>query len=721
MTKTNLSLPNGKNSQAPVTNITVLLVNIVSSSKRPLHHVLSERKIRQNHTESLSQIIGEYGGQVIKITDGSVVGSFSGVRNAVRSAIEIRQEFGNTPKTKSGQSQVCDKIAIHHGKGAVQAEGIFDSVLKLAEKMVLLANENEIYISKDVYNLVHNLPDVNFSPVKFIDKKSEFIGINIYKINHSHKEEKQHFFSHQDALIHGDEPPCFYCGNCNHLAPKCPSKNILHIADSLEEAGYLHPEKLNNLFADYVSDDGSESNGSKKRSYSLAKDIFFETKLIYQLRFLRAIWGWENLDWEKLREKKKGREKSGPIWQVFDSVCSSNLPKAKELLEQKTLEARKNHKLFIVLAIIEIEQNDFPLALKYLNHALDATNKKPQKIFILFLLARIYELTGKSVRTKQNLREILLHDPQCPEALYDTMVLDFSEQRTKRALLQLVKLVKQNREYYIKALIDPDLAPFRSDIHPRLESLFDEAKAEADQLVPMAEKELGILKNLVLDKDEQWLDKAHSLWDQIKDLSGSEGYLSYLDKVRFATELLSIGEEVKEDRKRNIRKIVYELRPRCEKYFTFVVNFSYSMLIGDIPKQLTAIHSELAEIERSVRSNHSFNYKKIISRLKGLSSELTVIYSTIQKRNKTILLLQLIFFMLKFNMIFQGITLLIVFVGLPVLNHYAALIGVPGQELLAQHIGPLSKWALVMSVMFWGCISFIWGLKKIYGNHDKGF
>jgi len=718
MKKTNLPIPTGKESKASVRNITVLFANIVGSSESPLpHRALTKRKLLQHHAKSFSRFISEYGGEVIKITDESVAGSFSDAGNAVRSAIEIREKVNNTPKTEREQNQIYIKIAIHHGKETVQVEGITDSVVNLAGKIVSLAGENEIYLSQDVYKLAQNLPDVKFSPIEFIDKENEFDGINIYKIN----QDQQRFFPPQDALAHDNKPPCFYCGDRMHLAPECPSKNILYIADSLEKAGYLRSEKLNKLFDDYLSDADSEANGIKKESHSLVKDLFFEIKLIYQLRFFSAIWGWGNLDWEKMRKKKSGREKTGPIWQAFDSLWSSNAPRAKELLEKEILKFRKNRKLSIVFALIEMEQNDFRQALRHLDNALLISNTKAKKIFIHFLLFRIYELMGKFVQAKTKLREILLLDPECSEALYQAIAFDFKEQHKSKALSRLMMLVKKYREYYIKALIDPDLSPFSRDIHPKLRSLFNEAKEDADQLVPKAEKELGLLKKMVLYKNEQWFDEAQSLWDKIKKISGSGSYFGYLDKTRYATELLSIGQKVKEERKKNIRKIVYELRPRCQKYFTLVVNFSYSVFIGKLPDRLTAIHSELAEIERLVNSKRPFNYKKIISQLKGLTSGLNVIHSIMQKRNTLMLLLQFLSFLLKFNAIFQGVTLLIVFAGLPLVSHYSVFFGMPGQEFLAQHIGTFQKWLFFSGGIFLFCISFVLGLKKIYGEQSKDF
>jgi len=722
MKKIDLPIPNGKESKASVLNIAVLFANIVGLTESPSpHRVLTKRKLLQHHAKSFSRFISEYGGEVIKITDESVIGSFSDAGNAVRSAIEIRKKVNNTPKTEREQNQIFIKIAIHHGKETVQAEGITDSVVNLAGKIVSLAGENEIYLSQDVYNLAQNLPDVKFNQIEFIDKENEFHGINIYKIDQEQQEEQQRFFAPQDALAQDNEPPCFYCGNRTHIAPECPSKNILYISDSLEKAGYLRPEKLNKLFDDYLSDADSEANGIKKESHSLVKDLFFEIKLIYQLRFLSAIWGWGNLDWEKMRKKKSVREKTGPIWQAFDSLRSSSAPRAKEFLEKEILKFRKNHKLSIVFALTEIEQNDFPQALRYLDNALHIANTKTKKIFIHFLLFRIYELMGKFVQAKTKLREILLQDPECSEALYQAIVFDFKEQRKSKALSRLMMLVKKYREYYIKALIDPDLAPFSRDIHPKLRSLFNEAKEDADQLVPKAEKELGLLKKMVLYKNEQWFDEAQSLWDKIKKISGSGSYFGYLDKIRYATELLSIGQKVKEERKENIRKIVYELRPPCEKYFTLVVNFSYSVFIGELPDRLTAIHSELSEIERLVNSERPFNYKKIISQLKGLSSGLNVIHSIMQKRHTSMLFLQFLSFTLKFNAIFQGITLLIVFAGLPLLSYYSAFLDVPGQEFLAQHVGTFQKWLLVSGGIFWFSLSFVLGVRKIYGKQSKDF
>ena len=494
---------------------------------------------------------------------------------------------------------------------------------------------------------------------------------------------------------------------------------MLYISDSLEKAGYIRQEKLSKLFENFSSGADPEAGGIEKKSYSLVKDLFYEIKLIYQLRFLGAVWGWGNLPWEEMRNKKNGREKRGSIWQAFDSLRSSNTPKAKEFLENETSKFSKDHKSFIVTALIEVEQNDFPRALKCLNSALRAVNTKTQKTFINFLFFRIHALTGNVVKAKTKLRTILLHDPECSEASYQTMIFDFREQRKKAALLRLATLVKKHREYYIKALIDPDLAPFSRDINPKLKSLFDGAKEDAEQLVPKAEKELGHLKKLVLRKNEKWFNRAHSLRDKIKKLSGIGSYFGYLDASRYAIELLSIGREVKEERQRNISKVVYELRPRCNEYFTLVVNFSYSMFIGELPQRLTSIRTELDEIEKLVKSERPFDYKKIISQLKGLSADLDGIHSTMQKKRKSIRLLQFLSYILKFNAIFQSITLFIVFGALPLASYYSGVFGVPGQEFLAQHIGVFQKWVFISGGIFWFFLSFVFGARKIYGEQGE--
>ena len=85
------------------------------------------------------------------------------------------------------------------------------------------------------------------------------------------------------------------------------------------------------------------------------------------------------------------------------------------------------------------------------------------------------------------------------------------------------------------------------------------------------------------------------------------------------------------------------------------------------------------------------------------------------------LFLQFLSFTLKFNAIFQGITLLIVFAGLPLLSYYSAFLDVPGQEFLAQHVGTFQKWLLVSGGIFWFSLSFVLGVRKIYGKQSKDF
>ncbi len=53
---------------------------------------------------------------------------------------------------------------------------------------------------------------------------------------------------HTSALIHGEYPPCYYCGDRRYEPSQCPSKKLLPVSEGLEKAGYLSHEAPGDRF-----------------------------------------------------------------------------------------------------------------------------------------------------------------------------------------------------------------------------------------------------------------------------------------------------------------------------------------------------------------------------------------------------------------------------------------------------------------------------------------
>lgn len=134
-------------------------------------------------------------------------------------------------------------------------------------------------------------------------------------------------------------------------------------------------------------------------------------------------------------------------------------------------------------------------------------------------------------------RKILTYSPHCAEALYEDILSQFRKGKGAIAAHQLIKLVKKSREYYIHALIDPELSKFRDLIHPRVKALLEEARDEAEKTILEAREELEDLRRW-LGRDETETQEAETLFSKMEELSKVDGYFSHLDVIYYMNLLI---------------------------------------------------------------------------------------------------------------------------------------------------------------------------------------
>ena len=80
-------------------------------------------------------------------------------------------------------------------------------------------------------------------------------------------------------------------------------------------------------------------------------------------------------------------------------------------------------------------------------------------------------------------------DKNCLEIRYQDVILRFKEGEKKEALKRLKNLIAKDRQFFLHALIDPDLSPFVDEIHPVLSDIHNKAKSEAHETLNSAKNE----------------------------------------------------------------------------------------------------------------------------------------------------------------------------------------------------------------------------------------
>ncbi|MDY7038175.1 MAG: hypothetical protein SV375_18680, partial [Thermodesulfobacteriota bacterium] len=426
------------------------------------------------------------------------------------------------------------------------------------------------------------------------------------------------------------------------------------------------------------------------------------------------IWDSEEENWAKVKDRKAGRQRGGPVWLAQDCISASNLTQAEKFLNTSMKEHPKDYKVYCALGFINVERNDFNKAKYYFSQPLDLgyAKTKPQKILLLFLISRLYDLDGDSINAEKKIRDILLLNPQCPEALYQNIIFGFHQGRHTKALAELKKLIHEHREYYVNALIDPELTSFSHIIHPELEILLDHAKEQAKQGVPKAEEALKRLKK-VFGENEKEVAEVQSLLEKIEKLSKYRSYLGYLDIIQHANSIVSICRRNVEYRRKKIFEFLYNLNDRCRKHLTFTNDFPYKKLVRPIHKQLKLIQTEIEKIKNLIESDTPDIFRKAFSQGEALSEIIDDIDSKLKRLDniREIYIFSYTFF--KISSILQAFNLLIAFLLFPIITHYLNFI-LPALEISHKDLWFYQKGFLIICGILALFLALLRTIKKLY-------
>ena len=531
----------------------------------------------------------------------------------------------------------------------------------------------EIYISPDAHRCVSNTHP--FSTIPPLDSKQPQSFYKIIPDGH-HQKSKLTLFRYQDALIKGNNPPCYYCSDRRHLPLHCPSKQLMQTTDALTKLGYLSLDKINRLFYHYLS--GTDTDHEATANL-LAYYGFYELKSVFQLRFFRTIWDSNIEDWGEVKKKKVDKARGGLVWLGQDCIRVSSLDRAEVFLKTHMGKDPEDYKVYCAMGFLYIEKNNFLKARAYFDKALSCATIRPQKIYLLFLLSRIYDLNNDTKEAEKKIKEIIFLYPQCPEAIYQDILFKFRKGLGKEALSELIKFIEKQPEYYVNVLIDPELAPFNNIIHPELKRLFAQAKKKANEIVPKAQEELERIKGII-GEEEKEIEQAESIWSKIKELSKTDSYLGYIDVTHYAHSIISIAEVSIKERSKKIYEILYELNHRCGEYLLFTNNFPYKSLISSPYKSIRLIQAKINEIKTIMKTlDTPDGFRKSFSDTEGISKDLDEINLQLKRLGNIRKTFRFLFNFFKKSLIFQLSNLVIGMILFPVIMHYLILI-MPGLD-----------------------------------------
>ncbi|MBW2672310.1 MAG: hypothetical protein JRD89_02690, partial [Deltaproteobacteria bacterium] len=476
-------------------------------------------------------------------------------------------------------------------------------------------NPGTIFISPAAYQLIEEegLSIANTTPP---GKNQPQAFYEIAPDDYNQKEDEV-LFLHQDALSQGDNPPCFYCGSKGHAAHDCPSKNLPAITGVLKKVGYLSFDRISDMFHMYLMSPEEVKrkeillqgeSGGEELSAGLG---FYELKQIFQLRFFKSIWDSHGNDWDKVATAKDtGAGTVELIRLAQDCIRVSNLPRAESLLKACLEKHPDDYRTHCTLSFLNIEKGSPDRSEQHLDTALLHARTVPQKIFILFLLSRLYVLADNPRNALKKIREIKNIQPYRPEAIYQEIILSFKQGDQDAALARLMSLIRTNRDYYINALIDPDLAPFNSVIHPQLKKLFTEIRQKAQKKAYDAEREFSSLEQFLVDGDDE-TEKAATLLSKIRTLVSTDSYFGYMDIADLGDSVISVCRGAKARRKKEFMNTVETIQRLLGTIFRLSMDYRSQLFPTAAYQQLMTVQSNFKEILEAVTFNDFRRFREM--------------------------------------------------------------------------------------------------------------
>jgi tetratricopeptide (TPR) repeat protein len=462
----------------------------------------------------------------------------------------------------------------------------------------------DIYLSKSIYDDIRKQRDMSLSPPPIEHRGKVYYKFVKGKSAKTFPEQRTANANLSQPVANNDisHPvnhslePCFYCGSRDHNAKDCPSKSITEITNTLNEAGYFSPEKLNSLLPLYQATplNAVETlNTDAPSQQDIMTNCFYELKCTYQLRFFRTIWESKADFWERAKKNISVSE-GGFAWLALDSFRVSNYGKAETYIKTAQENNTTDYKPYCIMSFLNIERNNFTDALKDLDNALTLTRTNPQKMFIYFLQSRIYTLLGNTQKAQEKISKIVSLDPGCAEATYEDIILKLKQDKDTTAMQRLARLIIDNRKYYVAAFIDPDLKPYDKAVNEILTKLFNETKTGALSYYEDAKTKVESVRFTLTKQNTEDIQLS---MNKIENMITTDSYFGYLDVSFLASSVISICNNTLREQKKNLSETITRINKRLDQDITALLDYRYPRLSANCLNRLKYLRSKITNID----------------------------------------------------------------------------------------------------------------------------
>lgn len=587
-------------------------------------------KLLLEHHRMVGEEVQRFQGTCVKTIGDSVLAYFSEPADAVRAAVAIQDRVEKHLSGRPPEEQFRIRIAIHYGNIIVEQNDIFGDVVNRASKLTHLTPGGDICVSRHMVERLKDSGLWSFEPLTVDDPDitAEKGAFRLLPGNRpessppdagkSPEEEAPEEFRYRRQLVEGPHRPCFYCGSRRHRIGECPSKDLPEITEAFDKLGYMSVEDINLLFSEYIKRGcpGHES------PVLIAHHAFYDLTRFFQLRFFRCVWDTEDKSWTEVSRNSASGPRWGTAWVSQDCIRVSNHGKAESLLAEPIREGRPDYKIHCASGFLNLEKGFLSKALTSFSTALRFTRSPVERIFVLFLLDRLSSwIAEENTEAKERLGELRIADPRCSEVIYLSILRLLKNGNTLLALKGLEKLIRDNRDYYVIALIDPELLNDAENVTALLTGLKNEARERAAILIPIALKALSWLEKS-FDETNESVKAARASWARIQDLTSKKGYFAFEEAIRCSGDICSAYERELKSQKQIVSAGVESLVRRFDACLRYVRRYEGLLRITALYGETASLGEEIRRLRSQAVSNDPVTIREVLSMIETLTERI---------------------------------------------------------------------------------------------------
>ncbi len=589
---------------------------------------------------------------------------FESTEEGLLIAKEVSDEFESNAKVV-----VCSSTDIDGGESAWQAPNIDWEMIQ----------PGVIYICNTTNKLLQHTS---------LTKELTLIpsAINgVFRLQWASEEESEDLFKYHEIFVAGPNNRCFYCGSRGHHISKCPSKNIGIKSNNLNRLGYLSFGKINeaasrgfdailNHMDEYLTGELQPDNDPG----ATILFAFFELTREFQLPFLRQVWSSKGDSWAGIRYSPQ-IETAGSLLLGEDCIRVSKLQEAESMILAYMRQNPEDYRPYTANAFLNIEREDFARALQCLHQALGKSETDLEVIYIDLLLARVYEITREYEQATSYVKDALRIDPYCPEARYQNAVLHIKMGYISQGEEIIRELIREDRVFISKSLIDPELANGRGTINRFLAKVFKEAKDETVTICAQALEHMELARDW-LDDDNSKIEESEGMYSRIKECISSESFFGYMDASDLSKKLvLQIKRDIRQNQ-RDIESSLLGARRRLGLFHEFYAGYPYKHMYQDFGRLLVENIKRCKLALSLINQDALEKYREARASQKDVSNDLRVME---ELKGRMEFVRRAVFAIRSFSKrmaVFESLTLIVAFILLPLVHFYLTDVS-PGREI----------------------------------------